>query len=321
MTERTFVSGWGWFLLVVAMVCLAGYSALYGLIVSPAFCTYTRSFAEIAPCYKFDVQGKNVDVLLVGDSALLYGVRPSFVEKASHVSSYNYGMQGPAFSFDPQVVVDRYLAANEKPKAIVVYLSPWNRIVRHELNDPQWFPLAVLTLRHQLWANFFRLLLARPPAVVEIPQIILKSIGLSRVSARNWRLKMANDDGYFDYASTLSPEQTALGADCGAPNAYPSNPYAADNRKTLGDLRSHYATIGLPVYIYVAPTAQCDGKIEDVRKMYRGLADNDPVALANEYFANDNPLGRHSHQNKEGTDVASALLADFLSRQSFRLRN
>jgi hypothetical protein len=304
-------------LLAVAMVCLAGYSVLYGLTVSQALCGYTRSFAEIAPCYKFDVQGKSVDFLLVGDSALLYGVRPSLVEKASHFSSYNYGMQGPAFSFDPQAVIDRYLATNGRPKAIIVYLSPWNRVVRHELNDPQWFPLAVLTLRHQLWGNFFRLSLARPSAIVEIPQITVRSIGPSTASARKWRLQMEGDDGYFDYNSTLSAGQTALGTDCGPPKAYPPSPYAADNRKTLADLRSQYAAMGLPLYVYVAPTALCDGRIEEVWNMYRGVADNDPMALANRYFADDNPLGRHSHPNQEGTEVASALLGDFLSRQSF----
>jgi hypothetical protein len=316
MTERTFARGWGRFLLAVAVVCLAGYSVFFGLTVSQVFCAYTRSFAEIAPCYKFDVQGKSVDLLLVGDSALLYGVRPSLVEKASRFSSYNYGMQGPAFSFDPQGVIDRYLATNGRPKAIIVYISPWNRIVRHELNDPQWFPLAVLTLRHQLWANFFRLLLARPPAIVEIPQIILRSIGFFTPSTRKWRLQMEGDDGYFDYNSTLSAAQAVLGADCGPPQVHLPSPYAADNRKTLADLRSQYAATGIPLYVYVAPTALCDGKIEEVLNMYHSVADNDPKALANIYFANDNPLGRHSHLNKEGTVVASALLADFLSRQS-----
>jgi hypothetical protein len=309
------------FLLTVALVCFGAYSIMYGLAVSQILCTYSRTFAEVAPCYKFDVHGKNVDVLLVGDSALLYGVRPSLVERGSHVSSYNYGMQGPSFSFDPQAVIDRYLAMNGKPQAVIVYFSPWNRVARHELNDPQWFPLAVLTLRHRIWADFFYLLRARPSAIVEIPQLVLRTISFSATPAKNWRMQMENDDGYFNYSSALSTEQRALSDDCRTPKVQPSSPYAADNRKTLEELRSRYATLGISLYIYVAPTALCDGQIEYVRSGYRGVADNDPVALPNKYFTDDNPLARHSHVNEMGTEVASALLADFLSQHMFGVRN
>jgi hypothetical protein len=294
---------------------------VYGLAVSKIFCSYSRSFAEVAPCYKFDVRGKNVDVLLVGDSALLYGVRPSILKSSTNISSYNYGMQGPAFSFDPQAVIDHYLVTNGKPRAVIVYFSPWNRMVRHELNDPQFFPLAILTLRHQVWSDFFYLLLARPSAVVEIPQIILNAINFSSIPTTNWRTQMENDDGYFNYASTLSAQQIALGDDCRMPNVQPLGPYAADNRKTLEELRSRYAALGLSLYIYVAPTALCDGQVDRVRSVYRGVADNDPVALPNKYFADDNPLGRHAHVNAEGTEVVSALLANFLSRQALGARN
>jgi hypothetical protein len=308
------VSSWERFLLTVTLVCGGAYALAYVFAISPGYCAYSRSYVDAAPCYKYDLRGIKVDALLVGDSALLYGIRQSLIEQANGISSYNYGMVGPSFTFDPQAVIDHYLATNARPRAIVVYLSPWSRLERHRITDLQWFPIAVLTLRHGSWTDFLRLILARPSAMVEIPPTIVRSIGLSALPATERRIKMEHDGGHFDYSATLGDDNLALPDDCQPFNRKPpAYPYAANNRQAIAMLRAHYAALGLSLYVYIAPTAVCDGQIDDLRAVYAGVADNHPVALPNRYFADDTPFAIHSHVNAEGATAASTLLAHFLS--------
>jgi hypothetical protein len=308
------VSSWARFLLVVATICGVAYCAAYAFGISPAYCMFTRNYADLAPCYKYDLRRVNADVLLVGDSSLLYGIRPSIVQQASQISTYNYGLVGPAISFDPQAVIDHYLATNARPRAIVLYISPWNQFELHRITDPQWFPLAALILRHGSWVDFFRLFLARPSAIVEIPPTIVRSTGFSSGPVRRRRDEMERDGGHFDYSATLTRDNFALSDDCKASTRTSALRYAADNRE-LASLRSHYAMLGIPLYIYVAPVAICDDRLDDVKSAYDGVSDNRPVALSNKYFANDSPSARHSHVNADGVQPVSQLLADFLSQQ------
>jgi hypothetical protein len=305
------VNASGRFLLVVGLICGGAYFFAYLLAISPIYCAYSQSYVDEAPCYKYDLHGIKADVLLVGDSSLLYGIRPSLVEKESLISTYNYGMVGPAFSFDPQAVIDHYLATNTRPQAVIVYFSPWDRLERHKLTDPQWFPLAVLTLRHGTWVDFLRLFYARPSAIFEIPPTILRSVGLSPAPAARRRAQTESDYGHFDYAATIDSKRAKLTDDCHPVDRdVEGQKYGADNRAALTSLRAQYAAIGLPLYVFVAPTAACDGQIDQVRAAYDGVSDNLPAALPNQYFPDD--TGRRSHVNAAGVVVASALLADFL---------
>jgi hypothetical protein len=311
------VSPWGRFVLTVVLVCGGTYALTYLLAISPVYCAYSRSFVDAAPCYKYDLHGIKADVLLVGDSALLYGIRPSLFERATGgISSYNYGMVGPAFTFDPQAVIDHYLATNSRPKAVVVYLSPWNRIERYSITDRQWFPIAVLTLRHGTLIDFLRLIRARPSALVEIPAVIVRSIGLSTTLARERRLEMEQNGGHLDYSATLNDSNLALPSGCtSSRQGQLGYPYAANNRQAIAALRARYEGQGIPLYVYIAPTALCDGAINEVRNVYAGVSDNTPVALPDKYFADDTSSANHSHLNGEGVIVASMMLADFFDKQ------
>ena len=305
------MSSWGRFLLAVGLLCGGAYAAAYAFGISPGYCAHSRSYADAAPCYKYDVRGVKVDVLLAGDSSLLYAIRPSLVEQASGLTSYNYGLVGPAFSFNPQANIDHYLATNARPKFIVVYLSPWNSIEPYVITDPVWFPIALLTLRHGSWIDFLRLFRARPSAIVEIPPVIFRSTQLSSAAATKVRVQMESDGGHLDFSATLDRENQTLAGHCLNRDKPPAEPYAADNRQALTALRAHYAARGLPLYVYVAPTAVCDGQIDKVQTVYAGVADNLPVAVPDRYFARGQ--GGHSHVNAEGVVVASNLFANFLS--------
>ena len=165
------------FLLSSLFICFAGYIGLSLVGGSPLYCAVTKSFADTSPCYKFSVRGQTADIVLVGDSSLLYAIRPKLVRSLTGRSVYNYGLVGPVFAFDPQSVIDHYLATNRRPRAIIAYVSPWDVVEPGRIHDPFWFPIGLAALQFPRVISFRQIVWTRPSALVELAPIIASSVG------------------------------------------------------------------------------------------------------------------------------------------------
>ena len=300
----------GGFVALVLAIALGGYAALLAAGRSPLYCTHSKSFFDTAPCFQPETTGVSTDTLLVGDSSLLYGIRPDLVAQAGGGSSWNLGMVGPSFSYLAPWLIDRYLRQNGKPKAIILYFAPWDVIADDRIVDPQWAPAAIALLRHGTLMEFARLVRHRPATIVELPPLLASGIGLGRGRADEDLAALKRQRGYLDYAAR---SKTPLAADCipGSLKA-PAYPPAADNQAALRALKARYAARGIKVFVYVAPFAKCDGHLDAVRRAYAGVADVAPVELDNRFFAADTPLSNHVHASGEGVGVLSARLATFI---------
>lgn len=303
------------YILIVLVICLAGYSGLFLFGRSPAYCTVTKSSADSSPCYKFAVRGERADILLVGDSSLLYGVEPRIVEAVAHRSVYNYGVVGPVFAFNPTAVIDHYLATNRRPRAIIVYVSPWDVIEPGHIHDPIWFPIGLAALQHPEVLHFADLLRARPSALVELPPIVAGSIvprSIGRATSRGTALRaqMDRDHGFFDYGALLPADDARL-TDCPtAPGALPP-PDTRPSRAAFARLKARYGAQGLPVHFYIAPFARCGVVPAALGRVYAGLADNPPMPLDDALFARERGAA-HVHVNVDGARVVSELLGRFI---------
>jgi len=298
------------FILIVLGICLAGYSSLLLFARTPTYCEVTKGKADLTPCYKFFVKDQQAEILLVGDSSLLYGVEPDVVEQVSHRSVYNYGIVGPVFAFNPDKVVDHYLARNGRPKAIVVYISPWDQVEPGAIHDEVWFPVGLAALQHGTLGDALAVLRARPSAVVELPPIILRSIGFSRTPNRALRDAMEAASGHFDYPATLTDANRAI-AHCPYGDADARVPETVRTRTALSALKARMAARGIPLYVYVAPFARCGTNVAKLEQAYRGLSDNVPTPLPDALFSND--ARPFVHVNEDGAKAVSRLLGDFIA--------
>jgi hypothetical protein len=294
------------FVLVVLVICLGGYAAALGIGASRAYCTHSTNFLDAVPCYGSEPAGQTADLLLAGDSSLLYGISPALVAADGGGSVYNLGTVGPGFGFDPDMLIDRYLAHNVKPRAIILYLSPWDRLSKTEIEDPRWAQLGIFLLQHGRIGEIAAFLRALPSALVELPPIVVAGLGPHAGPTAAVAAQMAADRGHLDY-SVWMPR--ALGADCGHGSRPPG---AVDNRAALAVLRPRYEAQGIAVFIYVAPTAQCDAALGAVTRAYAGVADNRAQALPDRLFADDVKAQGHVHPSPAGPPVFSAGLAAFL---------
>jgi hypothetical protein len=299
------------FICIVLAICLAGYSALFILGRSSTYCTLTKRSADLSPCYKFSVAGQKADILVVGDSSLLYGIRPDVVESFARRSVYNYGIVGPTFAFDPRATIERYLATNTRPRAIIVYLSPWDIVEPGKILDPVWFPAGLTALQHGGLAEMAAIVRARPSAIVELPPIILSSIGFSTQASAQRRKAMEAAGGHFDFETMLNAGNRSL-KDCPASPPPGEVPQASRSRAALASLKAHYAGQGIPLYIYTAPFGRCGAQTQAIAAAYRGIADNVPTSLPDELFARESGYGKSVHVNRDGVLVVSRLLGEFI---------
>ena len=279
---------------------------------SSMYCSLTKSNADLSPCYKFLVKNQRADVLLVGDSALLYGVKPEIVERYAHRSSYNYGIVGPVFAFDPEKVINHYLETNARPMAVVVYLSPWDIVEPGHIDDHVWFPLGLQTMQHGNLADLLRLLRARPLALTELPQVVVQSVGFSLGRNDAARRLMEAERGRFNYGATIPAGRRRMDH-CALPAGTTKVPDTSATGKAMARLKAHYAQRGLPVFFYVAPFAGCGVDEGAVRRAYVGLADNRPTAIADGYFPPETAKGPFVHVNDDGVEVVSRMLGQFIA--------
>jgi len=299
------------FILIILAICVGGYAALLGLGRSNVYCSRSHSFFDTAPCFQAEAHGQTAEVLLAGDSSLLYGIDPAIVAAAGGGSTYNLGMIGPSFGFRTQKLIDRYLANNARPKAIVLYFAPWHLISDDRVVDPQWAPLAVYLLRHGSVGDVAGYLRVNPAALVELPPILWNGLVGSGARASAFRGELTANHGHLDYdqRGALKP----LADDC-SPAAYDHHGLdLADNRAALARLRAHCRTEGIPLFVYVAPIAVCDAQIDGVRLAYAGVADMTPQALPNRLFADDaKQRAEHVHPSPAGVAIFSQNLAGFI---------
>ena len=308
--------GFGRFVLIVLAICAGGYAGLLAIGRSPVYCRSSHVFSDTAPCFKPTLSGHRADVLLVGDSSLLYSIRPDAVAAAGGGSSYNLGMVGPSFSFVATDLIDRYLAHNDRPKAIILYFGANELISNREIIDPQWAPAGIYLLQWGGLGDLLRLARTRLSSLAELPPLMLNGIFTGGPRALDYAGDMEAAQGWLHYGAAGG---RTLEDTCRADHLRQPPLVAADNSGAVAALRARYAAQGIPLFVYVAPTAQCDGTIRTIRAAYRGVADNVPEALPNPLFADDTPFAQHVHPSDAGVAVFSQRLADFV-RETVRPR-
>ena len=299
------------FVTTTLLICFAGYLALGFFGHSYAFCATTKNFADTSPCYKFAVRGQHAEILLVGDSSLLYGINPKIVTRLTNRSIYNYGVVGPVFSFDPSAVIDHYMNTNQRPRAIIAYVSPWDVVEPHRIRDPVWFPIGLAAMQHPNVIPLQSVVRARPSSVVEFPQILATSISLAPGSSAATRAQMDNDFGFSDFAGQLPPKDVRL-TKCDRSTGEARPPDLGPSRATFDRLRARYAARGIAFYVYVAPFARCGAAVAALSHAYSGIAENEPTAMDDSLFANEKENGGNVHVNQAGVGAASGLLANFI---------
>lgn len=306
------------FLVALGTLLAAVLIGPYAVVRSNAlYCRHSRVFWDPVDCYKFGLRERSADVVMVGDSSLVFGIQPRLVEKQAHVSAINLGLSAGGVIFFPKLLLDHYLKRNAPPRMIVLYVSPWT-MVRDNPDMPHlWNDGARVAVRHGNLSEVASIFLQDPRRLIQFPMIVLQQ-GWSQFSLSQawWRAastEMDRDGGWFAPqrpgrpASVQQPaEDAALSDRC----RLAAKPLGRPERAMFDRFRATYERDGIPVLIYVAPIPACDPSIGPVVAAYREIADNRPQTLPGHDFIDD---GWRVHLDAAGSAEATRQFAAFLS--------
>lgn len=276
------------------------------------YCRHSRLFWNATDCVKYALRNQNADILMVGDSALVFGIRPDVIERQTGFSAYNLGQPAGAVLFHPDMLLDHYLKSNRKPRLIVLFASPWTYLKQQPDLPHLWNDAVRVTLRHGTIDQVLSLFATDPRWLIQFPALIVQQEEWRHVdlSLRTWHAM--NDEieagrGWLAYRN-LSRTGQPVAALPERPSLA-SKPVGLPDRDKIETFRKKYERMGIKVAFYIASVPMSDPSYAQIRRRYAGLADNLPRRLPDRFFVDD---GWRIHLLAAGTEAASLQMSGFL---------
>ncbi len=308
------------FLAAVSALCLFVLIVTYAIVTSNTlYCRHSTVFWDATDCFKFSLHDQAADVVFVGDSSLVFGVRPNVIADRLHVTAFNLGLPAGSLIFFPGMLLDHYLARNQHPRLIVLYVSPWTLVDDQRDITQLWNDGARVALRHGSLAEVGRIFESDPRRLVQFPAIFLQQGWRQFSLSGQWWLQasaeMRAERGWF---AIWRPGRARAILRPGGPFAKPVSlsdrctltvKPLLPNRRQIRQFRETYERDGTRVLVYVAPVPNCDPSYPAIVAAYAGVADNRPQTLPGRYFVDD---GWRVHMTRDGADQATRQVADFI---------
>ncbi len=303
------------------LFCLAVLAAPYfALRSNTLYCRHNQVFWNANDCVKFSLRRQQADIVLVGDSSLVFGVRPDLIQRRLKQSAFNLGQPAGGMIFYPGMLLDHYLARNSRPRLIILYVGAWTLLKHQEDLDHLWDDGATAAIRHGNLQQIGTIFADDPRRLVRVPIVFLHQglVQFSR-SDRWWRdasAEMRAGRGWFAVWRPGRPFATQRpGGAHEVPVALPDRctlpvkALGALNRRQIEQFRKTYQRDGTRVLVYVAPVPDCDPTYPAIVHAYAGIADNRPRTMPGHDFIDD---GWRIHTSPEGADRATKQVCDFI---------
>jgi hypothetical protein len=230
---------------------------------------------------KYSIAGNHADLLLVGDSALISGLEPTVIERETGWTTYNLGVPLGSFAAHPDLVLDNYLAHNEKPKIIVLYLSFGTQISNAKLDLG--YEGAVTLLWHDTLRRNLEYYATSPRRLFSVSATILRTfISGFDFSSKSWQTihNYLNLEKGFVPFDAISPPPALRPGQLSAVGVVADTQYIAE-------FKSRLSKAGYRVLVATAPVPDCDPSFETVVRAYKGLLDIEPYVFPCAGFTSD----------------------------------
>jgi hypothetical protein len=253
----------------------------------------------------FNMQNRDCDVLIYGDSTAMTGIDPEVVSRNTGFKTCNIAVTNAVLAVTGNMTLDHYLQQNARPKVLVIQLSPddfqqENRNSRHSINAEG----LLEQLRHGAPAESRRVLFTHPHEAVSFAGYAAgfsAYYGLKDIWLRTTHLRAEEDqvqvrNGFF---TPPAPPRTY----CDTAAKLSDRSSGAFSRMLANDFRSTYSPRSAVVLVDVAPIPSCDDNLAAYTTELSGITSNSLQSLPIQFF-ND---GRHYTAN--GSRVVSRMIA------------
>jgi hypothetical protein len=252
----------------------------------------------------FDIQGRQCDVLIYGDSTAMTGINPAVVAQETGFRTCNIAVTNAVLAVTGNLTLDHYLQQNVKPKMLIVQLSPddfqqENRVWHHTIYAEGLLEL----LRHGSAQEGRQVLLTHPHEAVAFAgyaagfsaYYAIKDVFFRATHIRPEEDQIQISNGFF---TPPSPARKYCEPAAKLKNASETFP-----RSLTDEYMSSYAGRSSVVLVDVAPIPSCDTNLVAYSNELRGITSNDLMPLPIGAFNDDR------HYTADGSQIVSSLVA------------
>jgi hypothetical protein len=261
----------------------------------------------------FDMRNRNCDVLVYGDSTAMTGIDPEVVSSDTGFKTCNISVTNAVLAVTGNLTLDHYLQQNERPKVLVIQLSPddfqqENRVWKHTI-----YAEGLLEqLRHGSPEESRHILIEHPHEAISFAgyaagfsaYYAIKDIWFRTTHLRPEEDQVKVHNGFF---TPPSPPRTY----CDTAAKLTDHSRGAFPRMLADDFRSTYSPRSEVVLVDVAPIPSCDDNLAAYTSELSGITSNSlqslPIGLFND--------GRH--YTASGSRVVSNMIAQQVNEVAF----
>lgn len=258
----------------------------------------------------FDMQGRNCEVVIFGDSTAMTGVDPALVTERTGLRTCNIAVTNAVLAVTDNMTLDHYLAHNARPRAIVVQLSPDGFLQQNQSWRSTIYPEGLLEqLRHGASSESRKMLLSHPQETIAFAGYAagftaydgIKQAWFHLTGLRPEEDTIVVRNGFF---TPPAPARTHCD-----PVASVSDPtHGAFARSIVQHYREHFAGQADAVMVDVAPIPSCDDNLSAFRAELNGVTSNPMLALPISLFNDER------HFTSVGSTIVSRMVADELNQ-------
>jgi len=256
------------------------------------------------------------DVLVYGDSTAMTGINPAVVERETGFRTCNIAVTNAVLAVTANLTLDRYLQQNEKPKILIVQLSPddfqqENRVWSHTIYAEGLLEL----LRHGSPEESRQVLFTHPHESVSFAGY---AAGFSAYYAikdvwfRTTHLRPEEDTIQVPQGSTFFTPPAPARTYCDTVAKLHDRSNGQFSRALAAEFRQRYASAATQVLVDVAPIPSCDENLAAYRNELQGVTSNHLQDLPITFF-ND---GRH--YTAQGSWRVSELVSQQVNELALR---
>ncbi len=299
--------------LIVILVPLLAIPAFIGLGKSDFFLHHGASAWVKANDEIFSLQGRNCDVLVYGDSTAMTGINPAVVSQETGFKTCNIAVTNAVLAVTGNLTLDHYLQQNEKPRMLIVQLSPddfqqENRAWRHTIYAEGLLEL----LRHGSPEDSRRVLLTHPHEAVSFAgyaagfsaYYAIKDMWFRVTHLRPEEDQIQVHNGFF---TPPSPARTYCDPATALHNGSRDFP-----RSVADDYINGYSDRSAVVLVDVAPIPSCDANLAAYSSELQGVTSNSLLSLPIGAFNDDR------HYTADGSQIVSTLVARQVNEIAFK---
>jgi hypothetical protein len=298
LTRRSFAV----YLLLLAAPALLLYLLPFALLRLPSFERWGGTMYGPALDFGFHAVNENADVVLFGDSSVLYNVNPRLVSEETGLKIINLPNTVGGLPVTDDLVLSRYLKSNRAPRLIVLYFSPWN-LDYHSRHLTQSFEGEEMLFRNGSLDQIIAFVRRRPSEALLFPVRMFSAAPKASLMAQ-----LRHEDRDADIRATMGHiDAQSFRPHLTAPCTLPPVLLASSGFESVQRLAQRYANAGTRVLIFVAPIPSCINAGEVLGRPFAALPGAPPRTIDPSLFLDD---GFYTHLDPAAVPAVSRTLAD-----------